>query len=1265
MDIQIPAGLQWLAFLAGSRWPARPASESGMWRIGGYLSAAADGLEALIPALARTRAATQAVLSGQTARAADEQFHLLFDGEFAVAKLMGALRALADLASGNGTEIQYTKLEIISTLGITAESIWRAVVAFPWNPAASVALTTATEEVAAQSIGELVSMVLSRIQAALVGALDTTTVSRLVIEGAIAAGIGTGQELGIEAIQLGEGRREGIDVGQVMDSAVSMGLAGMAAGAVGPVVKEMVGSADHLGMQVVKGAVSGVSSATAANLVGTAVGGGDVTAMTFFGGAIGLVDGGARGGASHAGSVHRPADGRVPVGAPFASDIERASGVEPGAAAGAAAASAGHEHVSASTAAAPPATHPDPVARASDSAGPPEARAAVSEQTAVGGKAETQDARSHLETPAAANPGDGHGNQIMADTGHAERAPGDSGIAKSANNLPTSAPRFSPEEHRIGGGGDPRDTRQVVPAHASDVAPPAPRAAFDHGAKAAVPSPDGRAVAGPVANLTAESLRVAAAHAAETTLAEAGMPADRAGGDPVAGRHVGPPTDAAGTDRTALVRDEGGARSVQGAGSLGRDARVVAVRTDSTRPHSGRSDGARPGAHGPDRLRRSAVSPDMRGRLGRVTRRVNGAPTDVDDPLRAAKAVGLVAGSDHLTVRDAAGSYGGGGHAEGFAEQPSPDRRNCVVASGDQLTQWYELDGRDYRVYAEPDPRGIPAVVMFETTNSAADFVETFDAVKGGFADLPVGSSAIVAVKWRWSAWAKFVNWLKTGSLDGGHMFLARKVGPDEIRFVDPKTGEDSLWPPPYGESAVQRMVVGYLDDTGQAVKPLHDKPADIAPARRLGRVAGDTYYNDPYEGDAEREYWKAEIRKADRFADEWHQAHLAKDPVLLEQSMDAIDVLIVHNELTARDANGALKNWEKFKGQAQIQDWELYLDRPDEEVTTGVGVVAHFLKGYYGVPSRDLGGGGPLGTGGQDRNTGRSRSSDDPPGPGAWVRDRDGTWRPGRLPDDFRPPKPEPNTSGGRATDKPAADSGDARNRPDAGDKPRDRPKDAGPPQGPHLSPREREVLALVAERLTDQQIADRLSLGLRTISTHVEHSLRKLGVGDRIEAALLAHRLGLINLPAHVLEALERGQLLTPREQEVLPLVVAGLSDKEIADRLVVSARTAEVFVGRLLRKLGVKSRTALGRAARQRGIGGTGSQADGPPSLQSAPTPRERDVLALVAAGRTNKQIARELRIAQRTVEFHVEHLLMKLEAKNRTELAALARQRGLVD
>jgi signal transduction histidine kinase/DNA-binding CsgD family transcriptional regulator len=66
----------------------------------------------------------------------------------------------------------------------------------------------------------------------------------------------------------------------------------------------------------------------------------------------------------------------------------------------------------------------------------------------------------------------------------------------------------------------------------------------------------------------------------------------------------------------------------------------------------------------------------------------------------------------------------------------------------------------------------------------------------------------------------------------------------------------------------------------------------------------------------------------------------------------------------------------------------------------------------------------------------------------------------------------------------------------------------------------------------------------------------------------------------------------------------------------------------------------------------------------SLIEPLTPREQEVLAGVAAGLTNKQIAARLGISDRTVQFHLGNVLGKLGVASRTEAAVLALQRGLV-
>jgi DNA-binding NarL/FixJ family response regulator len=60
----------------------------------------------------------------------------------------------------------------------------------------------------------------------------------------------------------------------------------------------------------------------------------------------------------------------------------------------------------------------------------------------------------------------------------------------------------------------------------------------------------------------------------------------------------------------------------------------------------------------------------------------------------------------------------------------------------------------------------------------------------------------------------------------------------------------------------------------------------------------------------------------------------------------------------------------------------------------------------------------------------------------------------------------------------------------------------------------------------------------------------------------------------------------------------------------------------------------------------------------------TSREREVLRLVASGKSNKEIAAKLRITERTAKFHVTAILNKLGAENRAQAVAIAGERRLI-
>ncbi|AIJ24082.1 response regulator [Amycolatopsis methanolica] len=69
--------------------------------------------------------------------------------------------------------------------------------------------------------------------------------------------------------------------------------------------------------------------------------------------------------------------------------------------------------------------------------------------------------------------------------------------------------------------------------------------------------------------------------------------------------------------------------------------------------------------------------------------------------------------------------------------------------------------------------------------------------------------------------------------------------------------------------------------------------------------------------------------------------------------------------------------------------------------------------------------------------------------------------------------------------------------------------------------------------------------------------------------------------------------------------------------------------------------------------------------PPMGLAALTARERTILALVAQGLSNRQIATKLSISERTARTHVSHVLTKLQLPSRTQAALFAIREGLID
>ena len=157
---------------------------------------------------------------------------------------------------------------------------------------------------------------------------------------------------------------------------------------------------------------------------------------------------------------------------------------------------------------------------------------------------------------------------------------------------------------------------------------------------------------------------------------------------------------------------------------------------------------------------------------------------------------------------------------------------------------------------------------------------------------------------------------------------------------------------------------------------------------------------------------------------------------------------------------------------------------------------------------------------------------------------------------------------------------------------------------------------------------------------------------------------------------EAIERPYpAAVARWREAEALVAAGERDRAAEVFSVARAMATglgSAWLGRELRRLGDRARLRVpeagvaavaragGAAARAGGAAARADNADDPFGL----TPRERQVLELLAGGATNRQIGAALYMAEKTASVHVSRILAKLGARGRTEAAALAHRRHLV-
>ncbi len=132
--------------------------------------------------------------------------------------------------------------------------------------------------------------------------------------------------------------------------------------------------------------------------------------------------------------------------------------------------------------------------------------------------------------------------------------------------------------------------------------------------------------------------------------------------------------------------------------------------------------------------------------------------------------------------------------------------------------------------------------------------------------------------------------------------------------------------------------------------------------------------------------------------------------------------------------------------------------------------------------------------------------------------------------------------------------------------------------------------VLALT-DRTDGPAVLDALRMGVRGYLgkadglRRIGESVRRIAAGERLMTPNLEHVavMALGRFAQQAREGSEVSASLTPREREILGMVSAGLSTRQIARRLSISPRTVESHIAKLYRKLGVRTRVqAVARAA-----------------------------------------------------------------------------------
>ncbi len=282
MSLEMPHELQWLAYVAGDQWPQ--GDEDAMWALAQDWYDAASAVKAQLDSVQDViTAADNAYPSGEGRTAIDSALKQLLEGDGSLTALATVLDNLGDVAENMGTEIQYMKIMIISSLAELGLEILLAWIFPPTAPATEAAAIAATRAV----MRVVYDSTLGAIEKGLAKLIGSKLANLMIRHIVVSTTLGTGQDLLIQGVQVAQGHRKSIDGLQVAEVAVG-------AAADGLIGFSPIGTAAHsamskiytkfevpntrwkgffaeTGMSVVSGAWAGSTGALGAAIAGMAV----------------------------------------------------------------------------------------------------------------------------------------------------------------------------------------------------------------------------------------------------------------------------------------------------------------------------------------------------------------------------------------------------------------------------------------------------------------------------------------------------------------------------------------------------------------------------------------------------------------------------------------------------------------------------------------------------------------------------------------------------------------------------------------------------------------------------------------------------------------------------------------------------------------------------------------------------------------------------------------------------------------------------------